>query len=61
MIWKKNDAFGILNDISECVTLVQLMESLGNMNHSISLVRNWIFDSNNKKALFLTHEPLDII
>ena len=28
MIWKKNDAFDILNDISEYVTLVQLMDSL---------------------------------
>ena len=26
-IWKKNDAFDILNDISENVTLVQLMDS----------------------------------
>ena len=28
-----NDAFDILNDISEIFTLVQLMESLGNVNH----------------------------
>ena len=26
MIWKKNDTFDILNDISENVTLVQLMD-----------------------------------
>ena len=37
-IWKKNDAFDILNDISENVTLVQLMDSLGNVNHAISKV-----------------------
>ena len=29
VIWKKNDAFDILNDISTDVTLVELMESLG--------------------------------
>ena len=49
-IWKKNYAFDILNDISEDVTLVQLTESPGNVNHAISIVGNWIFD----KALCLT-------
>ena len=53
-IWKKNYAFDILNDISEDVTLVQLMDSLGNVNHAISIVGHWIFDSNYKKALCLT-------
>ena len=42
-IWKKNDAFDILNDISENVTLVQLMDSLGNVNRAISIVGTWIF------------------
>ena len=60
-IWKKNDAFGILNDIIEDVTLVQLMESLGNLNCSISIVGNWIFDSNYEKTLFFTQESSDII
>ena len=36
--WKKNDAFDILNEISEDVTLVHLMDSLGNVNHAISIV-----------------------
>ena len=52
-ILKKNGAFDVLNDTSEDETLVQLMESLGNVNHSISVVGNWIFDSNYEKALFL--------
>ena len=60
-IWKKNDTFDILNDISEDVNLVQLMESLENMNYVISIVGYWIFDSNYKKTLCSTHEPLDII
>ena len=37
-IWKKNNVFFIVNDIIECVTLVQLMELLGNVNHAISIV-----------------------
>ena len=58
---KKNVAFDILNDIIKDVTLVQLMESPGNVNHDISIVGYWIFDSNYKKALCLTQESLDII
>ena len=37
------------------------MDSLGNVNHAISIVGHWIFDSNYKKALCLTQELLDII
>ena len=51
---KKNDAFDILNDISENFTLVQLMFTLINVNHAISIVGYWIFDSNYEKSLFLT-------
>ena len=39
-IWNKKDDFDILNEISENVTLVQLMDSLGNVNHAISIVRS---------------------
>ena len=53
-IWNKKGAFNILNDISENVTLVQLMDTLGNLNHAISIVRYWIFDYNYEKALCLT-------
>ena len=53
-IWNKNDAFDVLNDISEDVTLIQLMDSLGNANHAISVVGYWIFDSNYDKSLCLT-------
>ena len=51
---EKNDAFDILNYIGEDVTLVQLMESLVNVNHAISKVGNCIFYSNYQKALCLT-------
>ena len=47
--------------MSENVTLVQLMDSLRNLNHAISIVGNWIFGSNYKKPLLFTQESLDII
>ena len=53
-VWKKNDAFYILKDISENVTLVQLIDALENVNHAISIVGHWIFDSNYEKSLCLT-------
>ena len=61
-VWHKNDTFiYILNNISENITLVQLMDSIGNVNHDISIVGHWIFDSNYEKALFLKQESLDAI
>ena len=45
-ICKKKGDFDILNEISENVTLVQLMDTLVNLNHAISIVGYWIFDSN---------------
>ena len=47
--------FDILNNISEYITLVQLIDSFGNKNHAGSVFGKWISDSNNEKAL-----PLDI-
>ena len=55
-VWHKNDVFDIINNVSEYVTLVQLMESLVNVNHAISIVGYWIFDSSYKKSLCLTQE-----
>ena len=42
--YKKKGDYKILEDISANVTLVQLMDSLGNVNHDISVVGDWIFD-----------------
>ena len=61
MIWKKNDAFDILNEISEDVTLVQLMESLVNVNRAIGIIGHWVFDYNYKKSLCLTQLLMDLI
>ena len=54
-------SFDILTDISEHVILLQLMDSLGNVNHAISVVGYWIFDSNYEKSLLLNIESLDMI
>ena len=59
--YKRKGEYKLLEDISANVTLVQLMYSLGNVNNAISVVGNWIFDSNYEKALVLNRASLDII
>ena len=61
MKYKKMGKYKILEDISANVTLVQLMYSLGNVNHAISVVGSWIFDSNYERELVLNKESLDTI
>ena len=56
--YNKMREYKILEDISENFTLVQLMDSLGNVSHDISVVGNWIFDSNYEKSLFLNRASL---
>ena len=59
--WIKKGTFYILNNISENITLVQLMDTLGNVNHAINIVDYCIFDSNYDKELHLTRESLYLI
>ena len=59
--YKKKGLHKILEDIIENVTLFQLMDLLGNVNHAISVVGKLIFDSNYEKSLVLNRESLDII
>ena len=59
--YKNMGDYKILEDISEKVTLVQLMDSLGNLNHAISVVVSWIFDSNYERAPVLNKASLDMI
>ena len=47
--WNKIGNFDSMNNISKYVTLVQLIDSVGNFNHSVNVVGNCIFDSNYKK------------
>ena len=53
--------YNFLEYISANVTLVQLMYSLGNVNNDISVVGNWIFDSNYERSLVLNRASLDMI
>ena len=59
--YKNMGSFDILKDISEHVTLTQLMYYLVNFNHAISVIEYWIFDSNYEKSLVINRESLDII
>ena len=59
--YKKMGDYNILEDIIANVTLVQLMDSIVNVNHAISVVGNWIFDSNYERALVLNKASLDMI
>ena len=59
--YKKMHEYKILEDISENVTLVQLMDSLVNVNRAISVVGYWIFDSNYEKSLVHNKASLDMI
>ena len=42
--YKKKGSYDILTDIIENVTLVKLMDSLGNVNHAISVFGYFIFE-----------------
>ena len=57
----KNSDFGILNNISEYVALVQITDSLGNVNHAVSVIGKWISDSNYEKYLPFNIELLNLI
>ena len=59
--YQKKGLYKILEDISEHVILVQLMDSLGNVNNVIIVVGYCIFDSNYEKVFVLNRESLDII
>ena len=59
--YKKMGEYEILENIKANVTLVQLMDSLGNVNHAISVVGSWIFDSNYERALVLNNASLNMI
>ena len=42
--YKNKGPYDILKYISQHINLVQLMDSLGNVKHAISVVGYWIFD-----------------
>ena len=61
MKYKKMGDYKILEDISANFTLVQLMDSLGNVNHAISVVGSLIFYLNYERALVLNRASLDMM
>ena len=54
-------SFDIMIDITEHVTLIQLIDYLGNVNHAISVVGYLIFDSNHEIEPVLNRYLLDMI
>ena len=59
--WKNKGSFVIFNDVSDHVTLLQLKDPAGNINHAVSITECWIYDSNYERSLCLMREPLYII
>ena len=59
--YKKIGDYKILKDISANVTLVQFMDSIGNVNNAISVFGSWIFDSNYEISLVFNKASLDMI
>ena len=59
--YKKMGYYDILKYRGDNFTLVQLMDSLGNVNHAISFLGYCIFDSNYERELVLNIESLGII
>ena len=57
----KKGSYDIMTDISENFTLIQLMDSLGNVTRAISAVGYWIFDANYKISLVINRESVDMI
>ena len=51
--WKKQDNLIFINDISDRVTLVELMDTAENLNHAVSITVRFICDSNYRGALTL--------
>ena len=59
--YKNKGYFYILTDIGEHVTLLKLIDYVGDVNHAIIVAGYWIFDSKYGKALLLNREYLDMI
>ena len=57
----KIGSYDIMNNISENATVAQFMDFLGSLNHAVSTVGEWIFDSNYKRAVPLSTEYLYLI
>ena len=59
--WGVKGEFYALGGISDHVKLFRSMISIGNINNSLSIVGNFVFDSNYKKYFPLSVESLNLI
>ena len=59
--YKNKGDYKILEDLRANITLVQLIDTLWIVNHAISVVGSWIFDSDYERALVLNKASLDMI
>ena len=57
----KRVTFDIINDISEYITLVQLVDTVVNVNHAVSISGFWIYYLNYEKEFPFLKESLHII
>ena len=57
---KNLGTFDFMKIFIENGTLMQLMDSLGNMNNEVSMVGKQIFDSNQEKSLPVNIEELNL-
>ena len=53
MVKLKIGEFYILNDVSDHVTLFQLIDTSSNVAHDVSIIGCWIYDYNYKRSLTL--------
>ena len=58
---KRRNDFDIINDMSEYLTLIQLMDNLGNVSHAVTMSGVWIFITNKKRDTPLIIEYLALI
>ena len=49
--WGETGKLYILNGIRDHLALVQLVDTAINVNHDVSIIGCWIYDSNHKRAL----------
>ena len=58
--WKIEGAFDIFKDISDHVTLGQLIDTSDNVNQAVSITGPWIYDPNYKIPFLFMRQYLDI-
>ena len=53
--WIQRDGFDIIYNVSGYVTLVKLMQNIGNFSHEVTIYGVFIFDTNYKKRFHLSN------